>query len=102
MNAVALLYEWFQENKEVFISLGEELEFKDSGRGSAYVRLESKSSLMELCAWDHATCLDIQIIDIATEESSYPHTGSCQSLNEFEAHLKKFMSWFENEATKNT
>ncbi len=102
MNAVALLYKWFQSNTDLFIRAGAELEFRDSGHGSAYVRLETKTYMMELCAWDHATCLNVQIIDIKTEESSFPHEGSCDSIEMFEQHLNEFIEWFQNEATKNT
>ena len=56
--AVLTLYEWFKDNKAEFIARNAELEFKDSGHGSAYVRLETKAYLAELSAWDHASCLD--------------------------------------------
>ncbi len=98
MGAIAILYEWFQENKGLFISLETELEFRDSGHGSACVRLESKTHLVELCAWDHASCLDIQIIEKATEESVYPHTGSCESIMEFKGYLNDFIVWSNNHA----
>ena len=94
--AVLTLYEWFKDNKAEFIARNAELEFKDSGHGSAYVRLETKAYLAELSAWDHASCLDIQIIDIKLEENSYPHTGECESKRIFENHLKEFIKWFHS------
>ncbi len=97
MNPVNTLYSWFQDNKELFISCGAELEFKDTGRNSAYVRLETISHMMELCAWDHACCLDIQIVEIESEKSIFPHTGDCESINEFKEHLKTFIIWFKGE-----
>jgi len=48
--AVRTLYEWFKHNKAKFIDKGAEIEFKDSGHGSAYVRLVTKSYLAELSA----------------------------------------------------
>jgi len=101
LNPVAALYSWFQENKEFFIANVSELEFKDTGRGSGYVRLETDFYLMELCAWDHAICLDIQIVEVKSEESSFPHTGNCESISEFETHLNEFLAWFKREAVSN-
>ena len=101
MNPVAVLYSWFRENRELFISSGAELEFRDSGHGSGYVRLETDFYMMELCAWDHASCLDIQIIEVKSEESSFPHTGDCESINEFKNHLNEFLVWFKCEVGEN-
>ena len=102
LGAVALLYEWFRENKEMLDSLETEPEFRESGRDSACVRIESKTHLMELCAWDHASCLDIQIVNKATEESVFPHAGECESLTEFKRLLNGFIGWFRSEAPKST
>ena len=101
MSPVAVLCSWFQENKDFFISSGSELEFKDSGRESGYVRLETQSYLMELCAWDHAICLDIQIIEIKSEQSTFLHAGDCESIKEFENHLNEFLVWFKREVVNN-
>lgn len=101
MSPVAVLYSWFQANKELFISIGSELEFKDSGRGSGYVRLETESYLIELAAWDRAICLDIQFIEVKSEETHFPHTGYCESIEEFENQLNEFLVWFRREAINN-
>lgn len=101
MNSVAVLYSWFQKNKDLFVAGGAELEFRDSGHGSAYVRLETASHLAELCAWDHEKCLDIQVIDIQSEESKFPHSGSCDSMQEFEEHLGQFLTWYKREICGN-
>ncbi len=93
--AVHVLYEWFKDKKEEFVARSTELEFKDSGHGSAYVRLETKAYLAEVTAWDHASCLDIQIIDLKKDESTFPHTGECESKKIFVSHLKGFDKWFQ-------
>ncbi|RYY02078.1 MAG: hypothetical protein EOO53_15250 [Gammaproteobacteria bacterium] len=95
MNPVAILYTWFHENKQMFISCGAQLEFKDSGRDSAYVRFETDFHIMELCAWNHSFCLDIQITEIETENSEFLHAGSCESLEEFKEHLIRFFELFK-------
>lgn len=94
--AVHVLYEWFKDKKEEFISRSAELEFKDSGHGSAYVRLETKAYLAEVSVWDHASCLDIQIMDLRNDKSTFPHTGECESKEIFESHLKDFEKWFRH------
>ena len=101
MNPVAVLYSWFQEYKELFVTSGAELDFKDSGRGSGCVRLETDVYLMELSAWDHAFCLDIQIIEVKSEESSFHHSGGCESIDEFKQHLNEFLIWFKGAVVKN-
>ena len=94
--AVHTLYEWFKNNTESFVARGIDLEFKDSGRGSAYVRLETKTHISELAVWDHASCLDIQIIDAKSEETRFPHTGECESKKLLENHLNEFVEWLQS------
>jgi len=94
--AVHVLYEWFKGKKEELIAKNAELEFKDSGYGSAYIRIETKAYLAELSTWDHASCLDIQIINLKTDESTFPHAGECESKEIFENHLKDFEKWFQH------
>ena len=95
-NAVSRLYEWFNENKYHFLFANTELEFRDSGHGSAYVRLETKSYLSELCVWDHALCLNARCLDIEKETDIYLHEGSCESIEAFETQLQGFLAWFKS------
>ena len=101
MNAVAALYSWFQENRETLISSSAELEFKDTGRGSGSVRLETKTYIIDLSAWDHAISLDIQVIEVKTEVSRFLYTGECGSIEEFGNHLNEFLIWFKREVIEN-
>ena len=94
--AVSDLYKWFKENQSYFYSKEAEIEFKDSGRNSAFVRIETKAYLAELSAWDHASCLDIQIIEIDSDKTTFPHTGVCESKTVFQSHLHNFLLWFES------
>jgi hypothetical protein len=94
--AVSVLYEWFNENKANYIARGAEIEFKDTGHGSACVRLETKRHLADISVWDHASCLDIQVMDVNSEESDFPHTGECESKAEFKHYLKEFIKWFQS------
>lgn len=101
MNPVAVLYGWFNENKEYLLSSCSELEFKDSGRGSACVNLETEAHIVSVCAWDHARCLDIQIMEVKSEEVSFLHMGDCASIEEFKGHLKYFSNWLKGEPAEN-
>lgn len=101
MNPVALLYSWFQKNSDQFVAGGAELEFRDSGHGSARVRLETSVYLAELCAWDHEKCLDIQVMEIQSEESTFLHTGSCDTTQKFKEHLDEFLTWYKREMRVN-
>ena len=95
--AVSVLYDWFKLNQDYFIGTKMELEFKDTGRNSASVTLECDSHIMQLLAWDHASCLDIQIMEADTEEVTFPHTGDCSSRKEFESLLNEFISWHKRQ-----
>lgn len=101
LNPVEILYSWFQENNELFVASCTKLEFKDTGRGSGRVLLESEFYIMDLCAWNHAICLDIQILEVESEESSFPHTGDCETIIEFKNHLNEFLVWFKSKVGKN-
>ena len=55
---------------------------------------------MELCAWDHALCLDIEIIALKSDESHFLHVGECESMDEFKKCLNEFLVWFKREVAK--
>lgn len=89
--ALTLLQPFKNHHPEIKINKEVKLEFKDTGRGSACVILDTETYITELCAWDNASCLDIHIIEIQSEESTYPHTGECESLAIFEENLKEYL-----------
>lgn len=99
MNPVLELYSWFNENKEYFVTSCRNVEFKDSGRGSACVNLETERYIISVCAWDHACCLDIQVMEVKSEESRFPHMGDCESIDEFKGYLKDFSAWLKWESS---
>jgi len=91
--AVALLKAWFKEHQGLFNTYNFKSEFKTTANGSALVRLESTQYMTEVCVWDHASCMDVQILEIATEISSFPHVGECTTRQEFESELSKMLVW---------
>jgi hypothetical protein len=100
--AVSSLKYWFHENHDIFTIYSATSEFKDSGHGSACVVLETERYLIDICAWDHASCLDIQILEIDSEESTFQHIGDCETRQVFHECLQKFMGWLKNEFQSNT
>jgi hypothetical protein len=99
--AVSFLKSWFEKNDDFFKNNDAASEFKDSGHGSANVRLETARHLIEVSAWDHASCLDIQILEVKSEESTFPHMRECETKSVFECHLQDFIQWFKDEYEPN-
>lgn len=95
--AVALLKSWFQKQEGVFDNHKMKSEFKDAGNGSASVRLESARYLAEICVWDHASCMDVEILEVHTEKSTFQHVGECKTRFEFEGELSKFLDWLKSD-----
>jgi hypothetical protein len=97
--AVSELEGWFKANEKLFAKAGV-VGYNDSGKGSANVRIETEQYLIDIVAWDHAACLDIQILDIKTEESTFSHVGDCEDRSDFLKHLHLFAEWFTNVASR--
>jgi hypothetical protein len=95
------LYVWFKENQESFASRCGEIEFKDFGRGSASVILVSEKYIASVSAWNRALCLDIEVLEVETEDCKFPHVGDCKSMEEFRFHLNEFLTWFNENMGKN-
>ena len=93
--AVPILYDWFKENVNRFKAKKAQMEFRDSGLGSAYVRVDTVNYMTEIIVWDEAYRLNSEIIDMDTDETTFPHTGDCESQADFENNLKEFLSWFD-------
>jgi len=95
--AIETLRNWHRTNEALFQKHCVSQVFNDTGHGSAAVRLETENYLVELTAWNHASCLDIQILEMASEKSTFPTVGDCESKAVFENHLLSFMEWFNSE-----
>ncbi|MEE9343727.1 MAG: hypothetical protein V3V12_08860 [Gammaproteobacteria bacterium] len=98
--AVKTLEAWYQAQLGEFKEQCVSNKFKDSGHGSASVQLETSKYIIDVSAWNHASCLDIQILEIESEESTFPTVGDCETKIIFEKHLESFMRWFNNESNE--
>ena len=95
--AVTTLYKWFNLNKSFFIEHDVDIEFRDSGRGSASIRIETNQTISSAIAWDHASCLNIEIHDIKTEKFNCTHEGACESKELFDSILQEYLIELKNE-----
>ena len=94
--AVNYLYGWFREYQDYFIGLEVDITYIDKGRNSASIAVNGPEYLIDIVAWDNASCLDIAVMDIATKETKYLHTGSCPSKEEFISNLNASLNWYKS------
>lgn len=92
--AVELLTTWYEKHKDTFEALGAKTTFRDSKQGSAWIKIDTSSHLIDIRAWDHASCLDIEICEMLSEKFECPVMGGCESSAVFERHLEIFLAWF--------
>ena len=63
---------------------------------------ETPKYLIQLCAWDHACCLDIQALNKATGSDDYIVAGDCDGVTGLSARLNTFLQWLNaNEPNRN-
>ncbi|MBX7228727.1 MAG: hypothetical protein K1X48_03855 [Burkholderiaceae bacterium] len=102
MHAVFLLKCWFEQNQDFFKAYKLIATLKDSTPGVANVTLETEHYLLDINAWNHGTCLDIQILELKSEISVFPHVGECETLSIFQDHLQQLIAWLKNKSQKNS
>lgn len=62
LEPVPFLKKWFKYSLEVISSKYSEMEFKDSGHGSAYLDLDTDSHISRITVWNHARCIEIPVL----------------------------------------
>ncbi len=95
--AVNELYSWFRENQDYFIDHNIEITYSDKGRDSASVGVNGSEYLIDIVAWDNASCLDIAVMVVSSGETKYLHTGSCISKREFIKNINASLDWYKNQ-----
>lgn len=91
--ATEWLRSWATELEADAKRVGFELEMGDRGKLLLRVTLLSETHAVDICAWDNASCLDIQVLDLKSEESTFPTVGPCHDQREFCEHLKSLRHW---------
>jgi hypothetical protein len=54
---------------------------------------ETEKYLIQLCAWDHACCLDIQVLNKATNKDEYSVAGDSNGVAGLLERLETFLHW---------
>lgn len=63
---------------------------------------ETPKYLVQLCAWDHACCLDIQALNKITASDDYIVDGDCDGVVALTQRLDTFLRWLNaNEPNRN-
>ena len=99
--ALSYLQEWASSNRNFFASRGIEAIYKPQNTGSGNLRFQFTDYLVDICAWNNAICLDIQIIHIPSEKVSFPTTGPCETEENFKERLDELYAFIENNSEKN-
>ena len=62
---------------------------------------ETPKYLIQFCAWDHASCLDIIALNKDTGRTAYSVSGVCDGAAGLSERLHSFLSWLNvNEPTR--
>ncbi len=93
--AVNELYSWFRKNQDYFIGQDVEITYTDKGRNSASVAVNGPEYLVDIVSWDNASCLDIAVMVVSSEETKYLHSGSCADKEEFIGNLNESLTWYK-------
>ena len=91
--AVSRLKEWLQESEALLARKSFHVEFKDTGQGSACVDIDTDKYITRLTAWDHMACLNIEILEIESENGKYLAEGSNDTMEEFNTRLGLYTKW---------
>jgi len=63
---------------------------------------ETPKFLIDICAWDHACCLDILVLNKKSGGTDYMVCGECDGLLGLAQRLETFLRWLnENESDRN-
>jgi hypothetical protein len=53
-------------------------------------RYETKELLIDLCVWENACCLDIEVIDKESKQFVFSEQGPCGDIDGLAARLQQF------------
>jgi len=93
--AVTWLERWLIYRRSILESMGLKVERSKSDFGSAAVSLDSNKIASGICAWDQRDTLEIQLIDLDTNESSLVFDGPCPSKEFFLEELTNYENWLK-------
>lgn len=69
--------------------IGVESDWRPAGHGAQCVEFWTEHSVVQIVAWDHAYCLDVEILDARTSHGTYLCFGPCDTAQKFQATLNE-------------
>jgi hypothetical protein len=88
--AVIAIEAWYNDHKENFQKYCTSVNLKNSGRGSAEIQLETSKYVISISVWNHASTIEIQKIEVKTENTALPTLEACITRGVFEKDLNLF------------
>ena len=92
--AIAAFEQWFELRRHVFERFDLRERLADSKFRCSNVQIDTPTHIASLCVWDINNALEIQIIDLATEEVSI-EDGPNTDQDELLTRLNRFLVWFK-------
>jgi len=87
---------WFENQADILSKNKIENSYASEKRGGSNLRIELSEYYIDVCAWNNANCLDIQIIHLPSEKVTFPTTGECESIEVLREKLDELKSFVEN------
>ena len=100
--AADFIAEWIAAHRDELGGRNHTSQWREEFSRAFYAEFETPRYLIQLCAWDHACCLDIQALNKAT--GSYDHlvAGDCDDIAGLRQRLDGFLLWLNaNEPDRN-
>lgn len=87
---------WTEEQSEFFLDNEIVNLYSSEKPGFGNLRVELPKYLIDVCVWDNANSLDIQIIHLPSENVTFPTTGECASEKVFKEKLDELNVFMTN------
>jgi hypothetical protein len=104
MNSAEYLEFWYKSNADYLSRQCERFcisraEFEG---GASQIELDLGKYVSVITAWNNEYCMDIEIVNMETEEASFPVHGPCGSLNSFINRLDNHFAWIKEVSSNGT
>ena len=87
---------WLAVNQRRIGSAPIEFERKDSPAKILTALFQTQRYLISFCTWDHASALEIQVLNASTGKSEFLSDGPCADHASLTQRLEAFMQWLES------
>ena len=87
---------WVKQQANFFLDNGIENSYSSDKPEFGNFRISLAKYLIDVCAWNNANCLDIQITHLPSGKVSFPTAGECESVEAFREKLDELKSFLKN------